>query len=159
MQITNWRRYLVPCISFIILCFVISGFASWVTANNITHWYVHLNKPVFTPPSWLFGPVWSVLYVMIGIAGGILWVNREVLKKSFCYYLAQLLLNFSWSFVFFGAKKLDVALVIILLIVCLTLLTIIFSWKAKRIIGYLLLPYLLWVSFASILNFSIMFLN
>jgi tryptophan-rich sensory protein len=155
----NLKKYIFPCVIFIIMCFIISGFSSWITASNINFWYMNISKPSFTPPAWLFAPVWSVLYVLIGIAGGILWHSRKKETKAFYFYLMQLILNFSWSFVFFGAHQIGMATIILILIVVFVLMSIISAWQHQRAVSYLLLPYLCWVSFAMVLNITIFVLN
>lgn len=153
------KRFLLPCLIATIGCLLIASFSGWVTAIHIQTWFVHLVKPSFNPPSWLFGPVWTVLYILIGISGGILWVYRDEMRLSFNYYLAQLVLNFAWSFIFFGAQKIGWALVDMSLLLILVLLTMITCWRNVRVVVYLFLPYFAWLCFAFRLNYCLWILN
>ncbi len=125
------------------------------------NWFHSLKKPEFTPPDWIFGPVWSVLYVMIFLSlifflrtGGL---RYKILPITF--FIIQLLLNFSWSYVFFNLQRIDWALIIIALLWITLLITIIMFYKYSKIAAWLLVPYFLWVSFASYLNFDYWRLN
>ena len=125
------------------------------------NWFHSLKKPEFAPPDWVFGPVWSVLYVMIFLSlifflrtGGL---RYKILPITF--FIIQLLLNFSWSYVFFNLQRIDWALIIIALLWITLLITIIMFYKYSKIAAWLLVPYFLWVSFASYLNFDYWRLN
>ena len=125
------------------------------------NWFHSLKKPEFAPPDWIFGPVWSVLYVMIFLSlifflrtGGL---RYKILPITF--FIIQLLLNFSWSYVFFNLQRIDWALIIIALLWITLLITIIMFYKYSKIAAWLLVPYFLWVSFASYLNFDYWRLN
>jgi tryptophan-rich sensory protein len=145
---------------FITLC--IGGVASFFTVSQINSWYVYLHKPTFNPPNWLFGPVWTVLYIVIGIAAGMVWQRRQQavqFKAARNIYLLQLLLNFSWSIVFFGMHQILGALVVIVaLLICIIVNIMAFS-KISKPAAWLFVPYLAWVSFATLLNLSIYLLN
>lgn len=121
-------------------------------------WYVELNKPSFNPPGWVFGPVWSLLYIAIAVAG---WWIREKGIDGWVKNLwwAQLALNFSWSPVFFLAHQIGLALVIILVLLLTIIAFIMTSWRNAKLAALLFLPYAAWVAFASILNASIYVLN
>lgn len=147
------------CIIWIVICLAISGLAGWVTSHNINPWYINLQKPSFNPPAWLFAPVWTVLYIMIGISGGLLWLSRKQNTLAFAFYIIQLALNFAWSFVFFGAHQTGWAAIEILVLLVFILLTIIYSYRTSKYAAWLLMPYFAWVCFASILNISIWYLN
>lgn len=120
-------------------------------------WYEALDKPVFNPPDWLFGPAWSVLYVLIGVAGWRVW--RIADKRLMVVWVLQLALNFLWSPVFFGLQSIGGALVIVLALLATVLLFIALAWPRDRVASMLLVPYALWVAFASILNASVFVLN
>ena len=123
--------------------------------TSISGWYLFLNKPSFSPPGYIFGPVWTILYTLIGISLYLVWIKKGSLKLFFVH----LLLNAIWTPIFFGAKNLSLAFVVIILM-DLTLLMVIRSfYKIKKLAAYLLIPYLLWIIFASILNYSIWKLN
>ena len=134
-----------------------AGLLSGLT-NMQGEWYQSLEKPFFNPPSWLFGPVWTTLYVMIGVAGARIW-QRAPKSAAMQLWFAQMALNLMWSPAFFGLQNPELALVVI----AGMLLTIIaFMVKARpidRISTLLFVPYLAWVSFASVLNLSIAWLN
>lgn len=152
-------RNLTPCLIGVIICLVIAGIEGWVTAANTSQWYYALNKPSFNPPSEVFAPVWSVLYIMIGIAGGLIWQQRQKHPKLLAWFALQLLFNFLWSFLFFAAESIGLALIDILLLWISLLATLIYSYRHYRPAAYWLTPYFLWVSFAAVLNFSLWLLN
>ncbi|MFH1589085.1 MAG: TspO/MBR family protein [archaeon] len=133
---------------------------SFFTVSSVSTWYVTLNKPFFNPPSWLFGPVWIILYLMMGVALYIVWNNRT--KKSntaLTLFGIQLVLNSLWSILFFGLKNPLLAFIEIIILWVLILFTIIYFKKESKTAAYLLIPYILWVSFAAILNLAIFLLN
>jgi benzodiazapine receptor len=121
-------------------------------------WYAGLSKPSFNPPGWLFGPVWTVLYVLIAIAGWRVW-QRDRTGRPVKLWWAQLGLNFVWSPVFFGAHQIGLAFFTILLLLAAILGFIALAWRLDRIAALLFLPYAAWVAFASVLNGSIWTLN
>lgn len=149
---------LTLCITIPLLIGGMSGFA---TANSISSWYVGINKPSFNPPNYLFGPVWTTLYILMGISLFMILKSpaNEMRKKALLIFSIQLFLNFLWSFIFFNFQLLGLAFIEIILmwLSILTMITI-FS-KINKTAAYLQIPYLLWVSFASVLNGSIWFLN
>lgn len=153
------KQIFFSCLAWVVICLVISGIAGWVTGDNIAGWYTPLQKPSFNPPSWIFGPVWTVLYIMIGIAGGLLWTMRDTHPAAFWVYVLQLVFNFAWSFIFFGAHQIGWAYVDILLLWVSIILTIVFAFNASKVAAMLLVPYLGWVTFACVLNFMLWRLN
>jgi len=134
---------------------------SFFTRNSLQDWYATLNKPIFNPPGWLFAPVWTLLYILIGIAFYLVWINNFGQKRetNIGIYAIQLILNLLWSVFFFGLKNPLLALVDIVILWFLILANIIVFSKVSKTSGRLLIPYLLWVSFATLLNFSIFVLN
>lgn len=126
------------------------------TANSVTSWYATLNKPSFNPPSWIFAPVWTSLYLMMGVSLYLIW---GVKKASLKWFWIQLILNSLWSILFFGLKNPSIAFFEIVLLWLSIALTIKSFWRYDKTASLLLAPYLAWVSFASILNFSIWILN
>lgn len=125
-------------------------------------WYSTLNKPFFTPPSWLFGPAWTVLYILMAISAYLIWrkgFKKQQVREALKIFGIQLVLNLIWSPVFFGFHQLFLSLVIILILWYLIFKTIIVFAKIDKIASYLLYPYILWVSFATVLNFSVWLLN
>lgn len=131
-----------------------------ITAGAIEGWYVTLEKPWFSPPNWIFGPVWTVLYAMVGISGYLIWVQKAksvgLARKLFGF---QLVLNGVWSPIFFGLQNPLLAMVVIGGLWCVLVLLIRQLWQTKRYIVWWLVPYFGWVSFASILNLAIVYLN
>ena len=121
-------------------------------------WYAQLAKPAFTPPGWIFGPLWTVLYVMIAVAGWHIW-RRDPGGRPMKLWWAQMALNFLWSPVYFGAHRIGLALVFILLLLVAILAFIVLSWRQDRAAAWLFVPYAAWVAFASALNASILALN
>lgn len=140
----------------------IAATASFFTISQIPGWYRALQKPSFSPPNWLFGPVWTCLYVMIAVAAYLVWQRRDdssFYKTTRTIYFVQLLLNFLWSIAFFGMHQVLGALVIIvLLLISIGILIYRFNYFSKTA-SLLLVPYILWVSFASVLNLYIYLLN
>ena len=120
-------------------------------------WYNALQKPALTPPAWLFGPVWSALYIMIGAAGGLIW--RNSFNRARFWYLLQLVLNFLWTPIFFGMQRPDLALGLILALIIAALVATLRMGAVSRLAGWLMVPYLVWISFAAVLNFRIWQLN
>jgi len=158
----NNKFQFLPFLISLLITFAIAAVASLVTIPQVQGWYTTLNKPGFNPPKQLFGPVWSVLYVMIAVAAYLVWKQRD---NSASYhttrwvYFLQLLLNFSWSIVFFGLHQILPAFIIIVLLWLSIVATMYYFARFSKLACWLLLPYLLWVSFASVLNFSIYMLN
>ena len=146
----------------IIICQAAGLVGTIFTMDSIPTWYAALNKPSFNPPNWLFGPVWTVLYLMMGISLFIVWkedLKNKIIKSAFIIFMIQLLLNTIWSVVFFGMQSISGGLISIVLLWLMILFTIIKFMKISRVAGILLIPYLLWVSFATFLNYSIFQLN
>ena len=140
----------------------IGGLGGIVTASSIDSWYSTLNKPPGTPPNWLFGPVWTTLYLLIGIAFALIWHQHQAqLGKTrlTLFFALQLILNLAWTPVFFGARQITAALVVIILLWISILFTIRELAKFSKTAALLLVPYLLWVSYASYLNAGYTFLN
>jgi tryptophan-rich sensory protein len=128
----------------------------WFTAPG--EWYAHLQKPAFNPPNWIFAPVWTVLYVLIAIAGWRAW-QREAPILPMTLWWVQLALNFLWSPTFFAAHRIGLALAIVLLLLAVILAFIAASWRLDRVAALLFAPYAVWVAFASVLNASVLMLN
>lgn len=144
-------------------CLVVGYLSGMVTRDSITTWYPTLEKPSFNPPNWIFAPVWTILYIMMGVAGGMVW-NRmeqdtERVKKAFTFFIIQLALNAIWSLLFFYLHNPFLALIEIVLLWLLIFETYTQFKKIDKVAGMLLIPYLAWVSFAMVLNGSIWWLN
>ncbi len=144
------------------VCLLIGFLSGFATQSSVNDWYVNLNKPVFTPPNWLFGPVWTLLYIMMGVAAGIVWSKgfyHKWVKTALYHFGFQLLFNALWSVVFFGFQNPFWALLVILVLMMLILGTIRWFNVVSKLAAYLLIPYFLWVCFASLLNYRIWMLN
>ncbi|HAY34936.1 MAG TPA: tryptophan-rich sensory protein [Ignavibacteria bacterium] len=155
---SNFIKLLVS----IIICQMAGFIGTIFTSDSLTGWYAGLTKPDFNPPNWIFGPVWILLYFMMGISLFLVWredLKNAVVKKAFYVFMIQLIFNASWSIVFFGFQSVTGALIIIIIFWLLIIYTILNFLKVSRTSGILLIPYLLWVSFAAILNFFIFKLN
>ena len=147
---------------WIIICEFIGILGSVFTFTQITTWYLVLNKPFFSPPNFVFGPVWTTLYALMGIS--IYLIYEAKIKKPEKNYLIklfalQLFLNFLWTIIFFGMHLLFPAFFEIILLWGIILLLIIKFFKYSKLASYLLIPYILWVSFASLLNIAVALLN
>ena len=150
-------------LAVVVTCLAVGYFSGIVTRSAVTTWFPTLVKPSFNPPSWVFAPVWSMLYVVMGVAAGLVWdrieAEREVVKKALIFFAIQLALNALWSYLFFGLQNPMLAGLEIILLWLMIFETYIQFAKINKISGYLLLPYLAWVSFAAVLNGSIWWLN
>lgn len=157
MTITKWLT-LIACIAGVLLTGFISGIA---TAGGMNGWFETLNKPSFNPPSFLFGPVWTTLYILMGVGLYLILQapKNEIRTLSLIIFGIQLLLNFMWSFLFFYFHEPGIALIEIIILWTAILLMIIFFRKVSPMASYLQIPYLLWVSFATLLNGSFWYLN
>lgn len=146
----------------IIICQLAGVVGSVFTITAIPGWYAALIKPPFSPPNWLFGPVWLTLYTLMGLALALVWakgIGDKKVKQAVILFAVQLFLNLLWSILFFGLHLTFLAFLEILLMLGFIVLTTLSFYRIERRAAYLMLPYLAWVSFASVLNFSIWFLN
>lgn len=150
-------------LTVVVTCLAIGYFSGIVTRSSITTWYPTLVKPSFNPPNWIFAPVWSMLYVMMGVAAGLVWSkiesDKEAVKKALVVFAIQLALNALWSYLFFGLHNPLLAGLEIIILWLMIYETYIQFAKINKMAGFLLIPYLLWVSFATVLNGSIWWLN
>jgi benzodiazapine receptor len=145
---------------FVAICLAAGFLGSIFTAEAVGGWYAGLNKPDFTPPSWIFAPVWTTLYVLMGLSGWLVWRQREKgVALPLLLFTVQLALNAAWSPIFFGLKRPGWALLDIAALWLLIVLFMFASWRRSRTASTLFLPYLAWVSYASILNFFIWQMN
>jgi translocator protein len=146
----------------VVFCELAGIAATPITITSINTWYRALNKPSFSPPNWVFGPVWTVLYLLMGISAFLIWekgLNKKEVRVALIYFLIQLICNFLWSLLFFGFYSPLIALIDIFVLWVAISLTIIKFHSISKPAAYLLIPYLLWVSFAAVLNLSIVVLN
>lgn len=153
---------IIKIVLVVLVCVSVGYFSGTVTRDSITTWYPTLVKPVFNPPNWIFAPVWTLLYIMMGIAAGLVWTSNsdiKIVKRALGFFAIQFGLNALWSYLFFGMHNPLLALVEILLLWLMIWETYNQFRKIDKIAGLLLIPYLAWVSFATILNASIWWLN
>jgi len=151
-------------ISIIISIFIaqLAGIIGSVfTFTSVKTWYVNLIRPGWNPPSWLFGPVWIILYILMGIAAYFVWQNKDIplAKLALLFYGLQLLLNALWPIIFFGFKNPGLAFIEIIILSIFIIITTVLFWKINTHAGILLLPYILWTLFATFLNYAIWRLN
>lgn len=146
---------------FIAVPLVIGGTASFATASSVSSWYVTLEKPFFSPPNWVFGPVWTLLYILMGVSSYVVYKapNSGARRLGLDTYAIMLGLNFLWSFLFFGFQMPGLAFIEIIILWFFILSMIVFFYRVKPIAGLLQLPYLAWVTFATALNGAIWWLN
>lgn len=145
----------------ILLPLSVGAVAGMFTSQAVPTWYASLNRPSFSPPNWVFGPVWTTLYVLLGFSFFLIWKESpsKGRNSAIIVFSIQLLLNFAWSFIFFYFNFIGAALLEIILL-CISIIAMIYLfYKIKPIAAYLNIPYLLWVSFATILNAGYYFLN
>ena len=154
---------LTKILTVVVTCLAIGYFSGNSTRSAILDWYPTLVKPSFNPPNWIFAPVWSMLYIMMGIAAGLVWdridFEKEIVKKALIVFAIQLALNALWSYLFFGLHNPMLAGLEIIVLWLMIYETYLQFSKINKIAGYLLIPYLAWVSFAMVLNASIWWLN
>ena len=143
-------------------CFGAGFVGSLFTRAAIPTWYALLQKPFFMPPNWLFAPVWFLLYVLMGISAFLVWrkgIKEFQVREGLIIFVIQLVLNTLWSYAFFGLKSPLWGLIVIVPLWTAILLTMINFYRVSKTSSLLLIPYILWVSYATILNFSIYLLN
>jgi tryptophan-rich sensory protein len=149
----------IKLILCILLPLLVGGVSGFFTSQSIPNWYVYLNKPSFNPPNYLFGPVWTLLYILMGISFYLVINKPNISWLLVGIFITQIILNFFWSFIFFNAHNLGLALFEIVLLWASILAMIILFYKTNKWAAILNIPYLLWVSFATLLNYSIYSLN
>ena len=156
------NKYLkiVICVA---ICLTVGYLSSIVTQSSIQTWYPTIEKPSFNPPNWVFAPVWTLLFILMGIAAGLIWdkisTDRELVKKGLLFFGVQLALNALWSYLFFGLNNILLASIEIVLLLLIIYETYLIFKKIDKKASYLLIPYMLWVGFASVLTTTIYFLN
>lgn len=154
---TRWLGLIV----ILIVCLGAAGLGAIATTPEIDGWYKTITKPSWNPPDWIFGPVWTTLYVMMAVAAWLVWrpAGFQAAAIPSTLFILQLALNIAWSWIFFGLNRPGWAFTEIILLWTAILATLITFWRRSRWAGALLVPYLAWVSFASVLNFTIWRLN
>jgi len=144
---------------FNILAFGASAWGSYVTSLYKEPWYSMISKPSFNPPEWVFAPVWITLYIAMSVAIWLIWINPKRVEKIIYIYFIHLLINGSWSLFFFGLHLILVSLIVIAIIIFFVVWLIKLYYPINKISSFLMIPYLMWLSYAFILNFYIFILN
>lgn len=140
----------------------VGALGGWATAQSVKTWYPTLNKPSFNPPNWLFAPVWTTLYILIGIAAYLVWIKRDKIvhfPRTVAIYLIQLILNLGWSFIFFYLHEIGFALAEIILLLIIIIINAAMFYEINKWAGVIFVPYIFWVTFASFLTYNIFMLN
>uniref|UniRef100_A0A7C2K3E2 Tryptophan-rich sensory protein n=1 Tax=candidate division WOR-3 bacterium TaxID=2052148 RepID=A0A7C2K3E2_UNCW3 len=153
----KWLKLLVS----IAIPLVVGFIGSLFTSSSVNTWYKEINRPSFTPPNWLFAPAWTLLFVLIGLAFYLVWLNNFGDNKTLVIgiFVLQLSLNLLWSLLFFGLRSPLLALIEIIVLWFAILLNMILFFRVSKVAGYLLVPYILWVTFATALNLGVYLLN
>jgi len=151
----KWIKLIVS----ILICQIAGIIGSIFTTPSITTWYADLQQPAFSPPNWVFGPVWITLYTLMGISLYLVWNKKNNVKIPLTLFFIQLILNSIWSIIFFGLQNSFYALIEIIILWIAILLTIISFYKISKKASLLLIPYIIWVTLAAILNYYIWVLN
>jgi tryptophan-rich sensory protein len=146
---------------FAAVVFAVAGLGALITGPSIQGWYANLKRPRFTPPSWLFGAVWTVLYLTMAVAAWLVWRQGGLAaqRSAMVLFAVQLALNAAWTPVFFGAHKIGAAFAVIVFLWAAILATLVAFWRVTPPAGVLFVPYQLWVTFAGVLNFALWRLN
>ncbi len=157
----NLKKTVMLLVSIVIPLLV--GFiGSIATSSSVSSWYQTINKPSFNPPNSVFGPVWTALFILMGVSFYLVWskgLDKKGVKKAIAFFGVQLVLNILWSFMFFGLQSPAYGLIEIVILWAAIVYTILLFHKISKAASYLLIPYILWVSFAAVLNFAIFILN
>jgi translocator protein len=144
------------------LCLTVGATGGFATSQSVGGWYLTINRPAWNPPSWVFAPVWTVLYIMMAVAAWLVWIRDARfagVRLALVFFFAQLFFNFLWAFIFFSAHAIGWALADIVILWVLVALTAWAFFGVSRLAGALMLPYLAWTSFAGFLNFTIWQMN
>jgi benzodiazapine receptor len=153
-------REIAALAGFVALCLGVGAAGALATATSVDTWYPTLAKPAFNPPNWVFGPVWTTLYVLMAYAAWRVWRSGAAgARLALGAWALQLALNLCWSLVFFGLRAIGAALAEILVLLAAIALTAFLSWRIDRVAGALFAPYLAWVAFAAVLNAALWRLN
>jgi len=155
-------RDIVKLVISLVACQCAGLVGSIFTSPAISTWYAALGKPLFSPPNWLFAPAWGTLYLLMGVAAFLIWrqgFSKEGVKSAMVIFLVQLVINALWSVAFFGLKSPIAGVVVIVILWIAILVNILKFFRLSAVAGSLLIPYILWVSFATALNIAIWMLN
>ena len=153
------RRARRPLLLFVLVTLAVGALGTLFTEPSIPTWYAALNHPAIAPPNWVFAPVWTTLYVLMGLAAWRAWKMVGLKSPAMAAYAIQLILNLGWSAIFFSLHQIGAALAEIVVLWLAILLTLILFWRADRLAGVLMLPYLAWTGFAAVLTHAFWQLN
>ncbi|THD59293.1 TspO/MBR family protein [Phenylobacterium sp.] len=155
------RSGLISAIAFVGVALGVGALGGLATASSVTTWYLGLNKPAFNPPNAVFGPVWTILYILMAVAAWRVWrrARRSGLWSALTLYAAQLVLNLAWSLIFFGLRQPAWALGEVVVLLSGVVMTAVVFWRIDRLSGLMMIPYAVWVAFAAVLNLEIWRLN
>jgi tryptophan-rich sensory protein len=153
------RNQWVVLALLLLLCLGVGALGGFATSSAIESWYRTIAKPSWTPPDWLFGPVWTLLYIMMAVAAWLVWKTKDRIGPAMALFAVQLALNLAWSFLFFGARSPGLAFIELVMLWVAVLLTMLAFFGRSTAAGLLFVPYLAWVSFAGALNLAIWAMN
>ncbi len=155
------KKGLLACGVSVLITLALGALGGLATFSSVATWYAQLNKPAFNPPNFVFGPVWTILYIIMALAAWRVWLQAEGADRrtALVLYAAQLVLNLGWSVIFFGLRQPAFALGEIIILFLAILATIGAFWRVDRLASLMMTPYAVWVAFASFLNFGIWRLN
>ena len=162
LMINSDKKNILWLFFFISLCLIFgNGLGGYFTFISVETWYQTLNKPSFNPPDWVFGPVWTTLYILMGISVWLVWKHKPSTDRTIGIriFWVQLFFNILWTYIFFGIQKIGLSFLEIIFLIFLIFSNIIYFLKIDKIAGYLLIPYLIWVLYASLLTYNIWILN
>tara|TARA_B100001996_G_scaffold370272_1_gene344503 strand:- start:102 stop:572 length:471 start_codon:yes stop_codon:yes gene_type:complete len=155
----SFPKKAISLLIFIILAFGASAWGGLITSFYKEPWYSTIIKPEFNPPDWIFAPVWITLYIAMSVAVWLIWINPKRVEKIIYIYFIHLLINGSWSLFFFGLHLILVSLIIIALIIFFVIWLMKLYYPISKISSFLMIPYLMWLGYAFVLNFYIFILN
>jgi len=157
------QKFSIPALIInLLIPLSIGAVGGYLTQESVNTWYPTLNKPSFNPPNWIFAPVWTTLYILIGISAYLVWQKRkqiEHLPRTIAIYFIQLVLNLMWSFLFFYSRLIGAAFYEILALLLVIVLNAVVFYKIDKTAGLIFIPYFIWVSFATVLTYSIFKVN
>jgi translocator protein len=157
----NARTQGFGLVAWLVVTFAAAGLGNWATITSVGDWYQQLARPAWTPPDWVFGPVWTALYAMMAVAAWLVWRQAGYLRASWPLglYIVQVALNTLWSVLFFGLRNPALAAAEIVVLWLVILATLSAFWRRSAAAGWLVVPYAAWVAFAALLNFEFARLN
>jgi translocator protein len=156
----GWKKWVALAI-LLALVFAVSALGSFVTIPKVPGWYANLTKPFFNPPPWIFAPVWTILYVLMAFAAWLVWLQppSSARRVALFWFAVQLFLNAAWSPIFFGLESPRIALAVVSALLLSLMISVVLFFRVSRRAGWMMMPYLAWVVFASALNTAIVVLN